>query len=219
MPRGMFFRPEMIFTELVFSVIIILLCAFIYFKTKEVYELTKHKGIGYFRNAFLFFGLAYLFRFFVALANLADISLYFHRHYIMIISLVFTSFLSTIAILSLVFASIWKKIKTKNPHYALILIAVVTSVLTLVFGSVYLLTLINLGLFLFAIIVTYLNHKKSKKFSQLYIIYILLFVFWIFNLFNLIPNRFISFELRTIGYMVSISIFWVIYHKVSRTLK
>ncbi|KAF5428393.1 hypothetical protein C5S42_03390, partial [Candidatus Methanomarinus sp.] len=49
--------------ELGYTLIIVFICLLIYLKTKEIYDLTNHKGIYYFRNTFLFFGLAYLFRF------------------------------------------------------------------------------------------------------------------------------------------------------------
>ena len=45
-----------------FSIIVITLCLVIYFKTKKVFDLTKHKGINYFRMAFLFLAIAYSIR-------------------------------------------------------------------------------------------------------------------------------------------------------------
>ena len=51
-------------SELIYTLIIIIMCGIIYFKTKEIFDLTKHKGIGFFRNTFLFFALSYLMRFF-----------------------------------------------------------------------------------------------------------------------------------------------------------
>ena len=48
--------------ETMFSLIVILACFLIYYKTKEISELSDYKGIKYFRYVFLFFGLTHLFR-------------------------------------------------------------------------------------------------------------------------------------------------------------
>ena len=54
----MFLTGPYLWIEPIYSVIIILFSLFIYLRTKEIYELTYYKGIKYFRNAFLFFGIA-----------------------------------------------------------------------------------------------------------------------------------------------------------------
>ena len=45
-------------TEIVYSFVIIVCSLMIYFGTKELYKLTSHKGIKYFRQSFLFFAFA-----------------------------------------------------------------------------------------------------------------------------------------------------------------
>jgi len=61
--------------EFIYTSLIVLLCFYVDYKTKEIYELTKHKGIKYFRNAFLFFGLSYGLRFMVLILQLGLIVL------------------------------------------------------------------------------------------------------------------------------------------------
>ena len=97
---------EFLSIEILYSVIVILLCILIYFKTKEVYDLSKHKGIKYFRNTFLFFGMAFFFR-------LIPVSLIFSRNIakpLLQISLFLVSYFSILAILSLLSSIIWKKL-------------------------------------------------------------------------------------------------------------
>ena len=60
MAGPMSYFPVMFSFELVYTVIAVIFCMAIYFKTKESYELTKYEGIKYFRDAFLFLGLSYL---------------------------------------------------------------------------------------------------------------------------------------------------------------
>ena len=52
-------------SEIIYSFVIIVCSLMIYFATKELYELSKHKGIKYFRLSFLFFAIAYFFRSFI----------------------------------------------------------------------------------------------------------------------------------------------------------
>ena len=52
-------------TEIIYSFIIISCSLMIYFGTKELYKLSSHEGIKYFRQSFLFFALAYFFRSFI----------------------------------------------------------------------------------------------------------------------------------------------------------
>ena len=52
-------------SEIIYSFVIIFCSLLVYFGTKEIYELSSHKGIKYFREAFLFFAIAYFFRFLI----------------------------------------------------------------------------------------------------------------------------------------------------------
>jgi len=61
------FAMQSFSTEVIYSFVIIACSLMIYFGTKELYELSNHKGIKYFRQAFLFFALAYFFRSFIKL--------------------------------------------------------------------------------------------------------------------------------------------------------
>src|SRR3989339_748726 len=47
--------------EILYSFVIIVCSLMIYFGTKELYELSSHKGIKYFRLSFLFFAIFYYF--------------------------------------------------------------------------------------------------------------------------------------------------------------
>ena len=53
-----------VFSEIIYHLFIICMCLVIYFRTKEIYELTGHCGLHYFRNFFVFFALASVFRLF-----------------------------------------------------------------------------------------------------------------------------------------------------------
>ena len=72
-----FLMPPQMGAELIYSFVIVVCSLMIYYATKEVYELSSYKWIRYFRQAFLFFSLAYFFRysikFFLVLFNMKEI--------------------------------------------------------------------------------------------------------------------------------------------------
>ena len=222
-PHPPFMDPNFLVIELIFSAVVILLALLIYFRTKEMYDLTKHKGISYFRNAFLFFALAHLFRFVFHLFGISRFLFDFHisRVFFPPISLVLTSYLSTMAILFLVMSTIWKKTKEKPLIYLTQAFAIIIALLTALFRSSEIMVISQLVLLVFAIIMSYLSYNKSKKHSGLFIIYILLFIIWVFNIFILGsgPRSFLPFELRLLSPLISIILFAIIYFKVSKWTK
>ena len=103
-------------TEIIYSFIIIICSLMIYFGTRELYELTSHKGIKYFRQAFLFFALAYFFRSFIKFTltyfNVGQIfNIYPRTFYFGLgqITLFIFMYFSAMAIFYLLYSVMWKK--------------------------------------------------------------------------------------------------------------
>ena len=220
MMRG-FFNPYAISFEIVYSVIVILLCFLVYFKTKDMYSLTKHKGIGFFRNTFLYFGLAFLFRLLFNLIHLGrfTFSFFIPMREIMPYSLVIIGYLSTMAIFSLVLSSLWKMIKWKYFRYLVHLIALAVAILVFFTRSTEILVISQLALMIYAIILSVSNFSKSKKFSHMIVIYVLLFAFWLMNLSILLPWVRLIFEFTLASYVLSIGIFLYILFRVGKWTK
>ena len=213
-----FFDPTRFVTEFIYTLAIVILCYLIYHKTHEFFELTKHKGIKHFRNAFLFFGAAYLTRFIFLILNIStrsfEISLGWE---IRPFSLVLTSYLSTMAIFYLAYSTIWKRIKLN--HFILFsnIIAVSLSLIAFINRSHELLTLFQLVLLIFATVLSL--SKKGKKFSESRILYLLILIFWLFSLFVSGPKRLLPIELRISFQIISIIVFYLIYYKVVKWIK
>lgn len=214
----MFMPLEIALTELIYTTTIIMLCLLIYFLTKEIYSLSKHRGIGYFRNTFLFFAIGYFFRFLFHVMKVSGINhtLDLPRFIFGPMSLMFTAFFGTMAILSLTLSTIWKKLKHKHIDHYTILIAFLISALIFITRNLAILFFSQLGLLIFTTIMAFKSYKKSKRFSQLLSVYILIFLFWIFNILNAGPMMFIPFEITLIQYVISVSIFLFILYKVSK---
>ena len=203
--------------EIIYSFVIIVCSLMIYFSTKELYKLTSHKGIKYFRLSFLFFALAYFFRSFIKI-----ILFYLETDKLRTILPVFGNitffifmYFSSIAIFYLLYSVMWKKWKSKLTIYVFHLIAFTIATIISLSRSQTIYFLINALLFVFILFVFYTSRKQSKKKKphNLYIIYLLLFAFWIFNILNILVPNFLRTSQLFI-YLISLGIFLLILYKV-----
>ncbi|MCZ7401964.1 MAG: hypothetical protein O8C61_07060 [Candidatus Methanoperedens sp.] len=220
MPPYQLNEPLRLFVELSYTLIVVFLCFRIFYKTEEIYDLTKYEGVKYFRITFLFFGLAFLFRFlsvFVLLMGITfdlDISMYLFR----IFPLVFNGYFSTMAILSLTYSMIWKEFEMKHVLIVSNAIAIIISGIAFFSRSYNLIIDAQAVLLIFTIIAVY-KYSISKRISQIFILYVLFILFWIVNLLTLGPQRFVPFEIQTIFQIISIAVIGIIYLKVSKWTK
>jgi len=210
-------------TEIIYAFVIILCSLMIYFGTRELYELTSHKGIKYFRQAFLFFALAYFFRSFIKfIIKYFDLRNIFEFAPMLFgpITLFLFAYLSSIAIFYLLYSVIYKRLeKKKYVLYLIHAIALVFAFLILLSQNPLMHLYINGILFILAGITVYFAkiNSKKKKGQNLYTIYILLFIFWILNILDILVPAFIEI-FQLIIYLSSISIFLTILYKVLRNL-
>ena len=224
MPPFHLIDPTRLAVELAYTLIVVFLCFTIYYKTREIFDLTKHEGIKYFRITFLFFGLAYISRFIIVLLKLIVITfdIYFPIHIFVIIPLVFIGYFSTMAILSLTYSILWKKLHInhtflKHTFILFNIVAIIISGIAFFSRSPYILVLAQAVLLIFtSIIIAGYIFSNSRKTSRLYMLYILFFLFWIVNLIALGPGRFLSFEIQTVFQVISIAVIGIIYYKVAK---
>lgn len=202
-------------TDLLYAFVLIVISLMIYFGTRELYELSSHKGIKFFRDAFLFFALAYFFRSFVKLLTLFDIrTLRIPPQTFSGLTLFLFVYFSSLAILYLLYSVVYKKWETENAKYILHGISALIAIAILILRISWMYLGTNLLLFLIAIGTVYFAGKKSrKKKHSLYAIYVLLTAFWTLNILDiLIPHFFRG--LQFLIYIVSIGIFLAILYKV-----
>lgn len=222
MPPLPFFEPFRFGTEIIYTLIIVILCFLIYLKTRESYNLTKHRGIKFFRNAFLFFGLAYAFRLLFGIVMFSNFSLglWLPRWILPLLILLPTSYLSTMGLFYLMLSSVWKK---PTNQYLLVtghVTAIFLSIITFLTRSHEIFVLLQLALLVIAVgfsIIT--SHKVKKKFSHIKIIYILILIFWLINLWTLKPQRMFSPEIKIILQIISVTIFGFLYYRILKWTK
>lgn len=207
-------------TEIVYSFLIIAVSLMIYFGTRELYNLTNHKGVKYFRLAFLFFAISFFFRSFIKLLLISfNIQRVIEIEGIGIISFLVFMYASAMAIFYLLYSVMWKKWNT-NKLIVFHILAAIIAIIALIVRSSQLILLIHLILFVFLAVVISISYKESRKRrkgNHLHGVYLLLFAFWILNIIDLtIKNVLGTFQL--VIYLASISIFLAILYRVLRRL-
>ena len=222
--QQIFFNRYDLLIKLIYALVVTFSCFLVYIKTKELYELTSHKGIKYFRNTFLFFGIAYLLRIFlysiISISNTLMLSRFF-MHLMTNISFFIMIYASSMAFIYLLFSIFWKKIDKKpfNNNYILNLVALVIALVSLDEHHPFIFLILQTILLILLIILGYYNNQSSKKepMSKLYKIYLLIFILWIITS---ILEFIIHFS-KIIGWLVylfSILLFLIILFKVSKKL-
>lgn len=208
-------------TEIIYSFIIILCSLMIYFGTKELYELSSYKGLKYFRQAFLFFAIAYFFRsiikFLVSFFNIRGIVEFPQRVFGIMtgpVALFIFMYFSSMAIFYLLYSSSWKKFKeNKNTIYVFHLIAFFIALLLVIFKNPTLYLILNLILLGITFFTIYIASNGKNKNHPFYKIYFLLTLFWILNIIDiLIPGVFQTTQILI--YLASAGIFFAILYKV-----
>jgi len=220
MPPIGFLLPRDLGIDLIYSFVIIVCSLMIYRATKELYELSSYKGIKYFRQAFLFFAIAYFFRYFIRFLlvffNVREIS-EFSPIFVGILSLSGFLYSSSMAVFYLLYSVMWKKwnhSRTKIILFNTLAIAIALIGIFINNMGIYLvLNLILLLFILFVLIIAYKDSKNKQKGKSLYIIYLLLFVFWILNVIDIMIPRFLEVY-QLVIYLFSILLFMTVLYKV-----
>jgi hypothetical protein len=215
-----FLMPPQIGTELIYSFVIIACSLMVYHATKEMYELSEYKGLKYFRQAFLFFAIAYFFRyfiqFFLVLFSLRDI-LEFSPLYAGWFSLFIFLYSSAMAVFYLLYSVMWKKWNHSVSRIVLFnILAVVIAFIGASFRGLVISLALNVILLAFVSIILFVAYKDSKgkkKGKGLFVIYLLLFIFWILNVVDILIPEFLQIYKLAI-YLASIFLFMVILYKV-----
>lgn len=205
--------------EVLYSFVIIVCALLIYFGTKELYKLTSYQGIKYFRLAFLFFSISYIFRSLIKLVMLVFVPkqiMHFSPMFLGPISLFLFMYFSSMAVFYLLYSVLWKKLEEKKGKiFVFHVLAIVIAIISLLFNDFLSYLILNLFLLIFVAVIFIISSKsrKPKKKSGMHFIYFLLFIFWILNILDiLVPNIFSIFQL--VIYLASISIFLTILYKV-----
>lgn len=170
--------------KLIFTMLIVLICFIIVLKTNKFFKLSSYSGLRYFRNAFLFFGIAFIFRYLLGLeykfnVNSATIFNFLFNYFILI------------AGFFLLYSLLWRRLE-RYEHSQSSVFNVITTIfyilgfivvaLDFLWGAYYFLFSMQILIFIIAGIILFFNYKKRRKFSWLYFIAIFLnLAAWVIN--------------------------------------
>lgn len=223
-----FFLPSEMGAELIYAFVIVVCSIMVYHATKEMYELTSYKGIKYFRQAFLFFAIAYFLRysikFFLIFFNLRESIEFSFQHMGGMPPFIFGwaslfvfLYFSSMAVFYLLYSIMWKKwSRSKLSIYLFNILSLIIAFIGASFGGRQMYLILNILLFLlvsFILFVAYKDSKKKQKEKGLFVIYLLLFAFWILNVVDTLLPKFLQFYQMLI-YLTSIFLFMIILYKV-----
>ena len=218
-PLELIFPPE-IGLQLIYSFVIILCSLMIYYSTKEIYELSSYKGLKYFRRSFLFFAIAYFFRYFIAfflfLLNIKEI-IDLSPGYIFGVSMFLFLYFSSMGIFYLVYSVMWKTWNhSKTKIFLFNVLALIIAFIGTIFGGPAVSLILNVVLLIFLaamLLAAYKDHKSKQKGKSLFVIYLLLSLFWVLNMVDVMLPSFLQLY-QILMYLISISIFMAILSKV-----
>jgi hypothetical protein len=175
--------------ELIYAFVICAICMVIVFITDKFYRLSLHQGIRYFRNAFLFYGIAFVGRYLFGLFS--DISFGYA-----FVAQIFFEFFLVMAGFFLFYSLVWKKFEQKKTYYftSLVnskiilfeLIALIIAILDTSWRTYYLMFFSQILVFFCASIIAFYNYRtkdnKKHKFLKFYLLAMILeFVAWVLN--------------------------------------
>ena len=210
--------PPFAALEIAYAAVIIIACAIILFRTRRLYDVSKHKGIRHFSMAFFFFGLSYLFRFVPLLLRSADIHLGQGRLFFEA-GIVLFGYTSSMAILSMLRSVTWKRLERgilarSWPYHAL---AIVLSGLAVLLHSMTVLLLGEVLLLILLIVLSFLFHRQErhKRSSATYYTYLLLSLFWTLNILIIVIPPFLPLP-KVMLYILSTGLFLIILYRVLR---
>jgi len=165
--------------ELLYALLLAFICGVIFFRTDKFFRLSLHKGLRYFRNAFLFYGAAFIARYLFGVFS----DLNFDYAYVM--KIIFEYFF-VMAAFFLLYSLMWKRFETqKEKHSSLFnakiaifhVMALVVAVMDNLWQTYYFLFGAEILIFIYASVLAYSNYKKDKKqhrFLKFYFIAMLL---------------------------------------------
>jgi hypothetical protein len=205
------------YVDFVYFLALFLLALSIYFQTRKIQSFSFHKGIHYFRNAFLYFALIYLFRFVTLNLQMTDSLTPDIQTAFVSLSQFLVIFFSMIAIFSLAASFSWKKypfISEARINLASVFLAGLAFFARL---PAILLLVVTIAV-VFLLLKAYDNYnRKTVILSPLFVIYLLLLVFICFDLLPQTQELF-SFEFKLAGYVGSLCIFVFLNLKVKKVL-
>ena len=205
--------------KVAYALMVTLICMIIVLKTDKLFRLSSHEGIRYFRNAFLFYGLAFMVRYFfgVVFAGFASYNFF----------IAIFEYFMVLAGFFLLYSLIWKKFNTSYSSlfnfriFVFYLMAMVIVLLDNLFVTYNFMFYSQIILFFYASLIAYSNYVKNpkRKFLKFYFVAMVLeLITWILNLLAANLFSFNRMVLLNIG-IINVITFLLILYGIIRVTK
>ena len=185
-------RGNMELFKFIYSFIVVFICVVIVLKTNKLFKLSLHQGIRYFRNAFFFYGVAFLFRYILGSRFISGFVVNSGNHFIFII---FFEFFLIMAGFSLFYSLVWKRFEKSEKgvlsslfNFKMLvfyIMSLLIAILDFLWGTYLFMFLSQIILFAYASILSYGNYRRKgdkHRFLKFYFIAMLLsLTAWILN--------------------------------------
>ena len=196
--------------KIAYTVIIVLICVAIVLKTNRLFRLSLHQGIRYFRNAFLFYGLAFIARYFIGPAYYINENIAVQ---IQVAKFAF-EFLLLMGGFFLLYSLIWKRFEQDKHSFSSLfnvrififyLLAIIIATLGFLWGTYHFMYLFKVITFSFAAGICFSKYASDAAtgFFRLYFMVIILnLAMWLANSIMLPAFKFelaSGFQWQTIG--------------------
>ena len=175
------------------TAIIGIICFLIVIKTDRLFRLSLHQGLRYFRNAFFFYGFAFIIRYFLGTVLFLSFFKGLGSNYYLSMNLIFEFFL-LMAGFSLLYSLLWKRFEPDKQSFSSLLnlrifvfylLALIISLLDILWGTQFFMFSVQIILFGYASMISYGNYVKNEKkpgFGKLYFFIMLLnLIAWVLN--------------------------------------
>lgn len=210
----------------IYGLIVIFVCIAIVLKTDKLFKISYHQGIRYFRNAFFFYGISFIIRYFLFQDFIFESTFLSYN----IVKFLFEFFI-IMAGFFLLYSLLWKEFEENEPYpsslfnkclmifYAMTLVIVFVDY---IWGSYYFMFLSQIVLFIIASIISFINYSKKgkqRKFLKFYFIAMLLsLTAWILNAITALYLGW-NFIALIIIYIINISLFLLFLYGVFEVTK
>jgi hypothetical protein len=177
-------KQNMWIVRLLYMLVMGGICAVIVVKTDKLFKMSYHQGIRYFRNAFFFYGLSFIFRYLMG----ADIFSGGNQEK-MIVTGIFEFFIISAGFF-LLYSLLWKKFERENafssslfnlPVGIFYMMAAILAILDVLDGDYKLMVLSQTIIFSCALLVSSLRYSQEKKknvFLKMYLMVMILTLFY-----------------------------------------
>jgi len=179
------------FLKVAYALIICFICAIIVLKTDRMFKLSDYQGLRYFRNAFFFYGLAFVVRF--ILGGISNISGDYIWIYYVGIKFFFEFFIVAAGFF-LLYSLIWKRFEQEKSHHSflnirsgiLYTITLLIVLLNLSFNTSLFMYFSQIILFMVMSFISYIKYGRDGvkyRFLKYYVtIMVLGLIAWILNM-------------------------------------